>query len=346
MIRWIKRLCFMAVGLVLLLVAPVAYNEALCRGDGVAKPYAPLLEAQHHRSEARSFLTYPEWHIVHAYDDYGAVLRKGDPHDYGYLRGIAGFWTSLCALSKVSDAHGGFDFETKQTIYTIGVSFTAELLMKAAYEETLGRVATWVRGEAPSKLDQLSGDQARAYAKFLQQVPWYRWDFDRDRQALNAVEPMGFRDRERRAALGIEYRIKGAYAGVITKAVEGMTPDALTLRMVVRGLSRAELSTLEGVRVIGDLEDGLEIETPRYRALTHLLAEMAGRGAEFVEIAGNDDILLTATSDQAYDDALFTFGRQGYGDLRHLIVLPVMELAPFLRDMSARGLTLEHIHDY
>ncbi|MEN9011764.1 MAG: hypothetical protein ABF241_06845, partial [Yoonia sp.] len=51
-------------------------------------------------------------------------------HDYQYLPAIGEFWASLCSLSKSSGPHGGFPAEFKSTVYTIGVSFTAELLQK------------------------------------------------------------------------------------------------------------------------------------------------------------------------------------------------------------------------
>ena len=83
-------------------------------------------------------LTYPEWHIVNAYDDYAKVIQLGDPHDYEYLKSISGFWSSLCTLSKKSASHGGFDFETKQTIYSIGVSFSANFYSKVCMKKHLG----------------------------------------------------------------------------------------------------------------------------------------------------------------------------------------------------------------
>ena len=129
-----------ALVLVLLLLSPVAYVETACRPQGEAAPYTSLLPPADHRPESRMLMTYPEWHIVHAYDDYARVIRDGDPHDYGFLRGIGGFWSSLCALSQASGAHGGVDGGTKQMVYVIGTSFTLELALKAAYEETLGRV--------------------------------------------------------------------------------------------------------------------------------------------------------------------------------------------------------------
>ncbi|MBK4216515.1 hypothetical protein JJJ17_11315 [Paracoccus caeni] len=349
--RWLlRKLLWLVAGLVALilcLLAPAGYVELACRPDMRADDYRPILPETDRRPEARTLLTYPEWHIVHAYDDYARVITTGDPQDYGYLSSIGGFWSSLCALSEATGDHGGFPWETKQMVYTIGVSFTAEMLMKAAYEETLGRVATWIRGDTRAPLDDLSALQAADYAEFLQQVPWYKWDFAKSAAELHETGGRGFRDRERRLALGLEYRGKAAYAGVIAQAVAQVGADALTLRMIVAGIDAERLAALPGVNVIGQRPEGIEIETPRYRELTHLLAQMAAEGAGFVEIAGNDDILVTAISGQEQaTGAIFSFRRQGYGDFRHLIMVKVADLGSLLREMSGEGLTLEHVHDY
>lgn len=342
-LRWLKRV-FILLGVIIIgFLSPVAYIETACRPDVLANAYSPLLPADWHRPEGRTLLTYPEWHIVHAYDDYAEVVRVGDPHDFGYLSSIAGFWSSLCALSTASGDHGGFPWETKQMVYTIGVSFTAELLLKAAYEETVGRVATWIRGPDHAPLDDLSAGQASDYATFLQQVPWYKWDFTGDAAALDAAATPAFRDRERRFALGIEYRVKAAYARVIAAAVANVGADQLTLRAVVTGLSEDRLAALPGVAIIRTMPEGVEIETPRYRAFTDLAQQIAAQGGDFVEIAGNDDILFTAISDvPTMPGAIHSFARQGNAGTRHLVLVKVTALAATLR--ATRG--VEHIHDY
>ena len=109
------------------------------------------------------------------------------------------------------------------TIYTIGVSFTAELLVKALYEETVGRVEALLRGAERAELDDVSARQAADYAKFLQQTPWYKWDFRSDAAELRVASTGSMRDREREFALGLEYGAKAAYAGVIASAVEMLT---------------------------------------------------------------------------------------------------------------------------
>ncbi|MGB0508167.1 MAG: hypothetical protein ACPGGK_18425 [Pikeienuella sp.] len=292
-------------------------------------------------------MTYPEWHIVHAYADYAQTIQTGDPHDYQYLRAIEGFWTSLCSLTETASAHGEVDGATKQMVYVIGVSFTAELLLKAAYEETLGRLFASLRGAERSPLDNLSAEQASSYAAFLQQTPWYKWQFRQNKAALNDQATTALRDRERRVALGIEYGVKAAYANVIVDAVAQMGQDDLTLRMIVKGADPAQLESENDVTVLAIHPEGIEVETTRYRALTHRLERWAHKGMNFIEIAGNDDILFTVLSETPeMTNATYSRSRQGAGGFRHLVVVKVHELADFLRTMETDGYRLEHIHDY
>ncbi len=345
--RWLLRLVAVLVLLVVALLLPVAYVELACRGEAVPDTYASLLPPEDRRAESRTLLTYPEWHIVHAYDDYAKVIAIDDPHDFGYFRAIRTYWSSLCALNEQAAAHGGVDGETKQLVYVIGVSFTAELALKAAYEETVGRVFTWFRGPEHAPLDVLSAKQAAAYATFLQQVPWYKWDFEADIAALTAAETDAMRDHERRIALGSEFGAKAGYAGVIASAVAATGADELTLRMIVTGADAETLGALEGVTVIAERPEGVEIETLRYRALTHLLERMAAQDIDVVEIAGNDDIMLTMISDDpTMHGAIFNFARQGYGDYRHLLLVKVPELMNTLRAIATKSAHVEHVHDY
>lgn len=342
--RWLGRIVLALLLVVAGLLSPLVYIETMCRPQGQSAAHTPLLPQEWQRPEGRTLLTYPEWHIVHAYDDYAEVIRTGNPHQFGFLTSITGFWSSLCALSQASGQHGGFDWTTKQTIYTIGVSFTAELLAKAAYEETLGRAATWVRGDTRAPLDDLSAQQASDYATFLQQVPWYKWDFTADAAALYAATD-AFRDRERRLALGIEYRVKASYARVIAAAVASVGADQLRLRAVVTGMTAEALAALPDVSVVATRPEGVEIEAPRYRAFTKLAQFIAAAGGSFTEIAGNDDILFTAISVKpTMAGAIHSFARQGNPGYRHLVLLPVAGLAAALRALPEGA--LEHIHDY
>ena len=345
--KWLSRLILVVLLVVLALVAPIMWMELGCRSQGGMEPYDALLPEEHHRSEARTLLTYPEWHIVNAYDEYAKVVELAEPHDYRFFSAISGYWNSLCGLKKRANRHGGMTNETKQLVYTIGVSFTAEMVMKALYEETIGRISTLVRGPGKAPLDTLSATQAAEYATFLQQTPWYKYDFNADIAALDAAKTNAPRDIERRFALGTEYWAKSAYAGLIEEAVDRVGPDELTLRMIVNNASAGDLARMEGVIVKSIRGNGIEVETVRYRALTEILTEMARQDMDVVEIAGNDDIMLSVLSNQSrLQGALFSTWRQGYGDYRHLLRVKVPDMMVLLRFLETDDARLEHVYDY
>lgn len=346
--RWFKRGLIILFVIILILLAPATYVEFGCREPMAERDYNAILAPKHHRNLAASFLTYPEWNIVHAYDDYAAVIETRDPHEFGFLRAIRQFWSSACSLSKIADQNGGADQATKQTMYVIGVSFTAELLAKAAYEETIGRVFAILRGSERSKLDNLSAKMARTYATFLQQVPWYKYDFQTDRAQLHSESEGSVRDTERRFALGTEFAVKTVYAGVIGNAVSATGEAALTIRTVIDGMTESKLKSIKDVTIIGTTPYGIEIETPRYRVFTKILQEIARFGGSPIEIAGNDRIMLSAiSSQQEFGKGFFEIARQGHGDYRYLFNVPMSELSQTIENMRhSKTMRLEHIYDY
>lgn len=348
-ISFFKSIIFFLVLVVVALLVPVGYNELACRGTPLAEANADpvMTDAAYHRPESATYLTYPEWHIVNAYDEYAKVLETGDPHHYNFLASVSGFWTSLCQLTEQANAHGRGDLNTKLMVYTIGSSFTFEFLMKAAYEETVGRLVTLIRGPYRDNLDEVSAAMATDYAGFLQQVPWYEYDFAADRDILRDRSHKSIRDVERRMALGAEFWAKANYAKLIAKGVEATGKADLTIRSVVSDLTEEQLSAIDGVTVIQSAETGTQIETGRYRAFTNILKEISAQGGTVVEIAGNDDVLVAMLSENKRSRAaLATFPRQGYGDYRHLVNLRVNRLSDYIRTSADRDEVVEHVYDY
>jgi hypothetical protein len=345
----IKSVVVILVIVVALLLAPVGYTEFACRGTPLpsANPNALITDPAHKRVESATYLTYPEWHVVNAYDEYAKVLESGDPHHYDYISSVFGFWTSLCSLNQVADGHGGGDLGTKLMVYTVGASFTFEFAMKAAYEETVGRIVTLIRGPYRDNLDEISAAMARDYAGFLHQVPWYQYDFGADREILRDRSQKSIRDVERRMALGVEFGVKSAYAKLIAKGVEATGKADLTIRSVVTGLTDEELTAIDGVTIIGKSDQGTEIETPRYRAFTNIVIAISEQGGTVLDIAGNDDVLVSALSDNKRSRAaVASFTHQGYGDYRHLLRFKVNQLSDFIRSSPSKEEQLEHIFDY
>jgi hypothetical protein len=342
--------------LLCLLLAPVGYVELACRGeaDPNARPYSPLLtDPASQRLEANTYLTYPEWHIVYAYDGLAEALKTGDEHAFDYASSVTSFWRSTCALMRVADAHGGADGATRGMIHTIGVSFTVEMGLKALYEETIGRATAWWRGPRKTPQDLAVARMAADYSAFLRQTPWYAYPFPREARALWAP-PAGFSLRawERRLGIGTEFMAKAAYAKVIEGAVAATEVAKLEIRSVIGGLDAAQLTAIPNVTVIGPRGAGVEINTPRYDLFTRILVAIATQGGTILEIAGNDDIMVTITV-PAGSDARVAQGaivlrmpRSGFSGERWIVDVPVRDLAAFLDAHPLGDPGLEHIFDY
>ena len=337
----------------LLLMSPVAYVELGCRGQGGTQSYEPLVsDPVFQRREANTYLTYPEWHIVFAYDGLARALTTGDEHAFDYIRSILGFWSSTCALTRVASQHGGADWDTRSMIHTIGVSFTAEMLVKAAYEETMGRATAWLRGPRKTAQDAVIAVVATDYAAFLRQTPWYQYPFNRKAHELWAAPVDQFvRGWERRLAIGLEFEAKAVYAKVIADAVAATAPAQLVIRSVVSGLDATALRSIPGITVIDARGDAFEIETPRYDQFTRILADVARQGGAIHEIAGNDEIMVSVTVREGvavgqHGTVILRMRRDGIPGERLLVNVRMPELAAFLNTYPLGEPGLEHVFDY
>ncbi|MGV3552939.1 hypothetical protein [Rhizobium sp.] len=349
-VKWIVILILLtSVGL----AAPIAYVELSCHAPVTNDAYTPLIsDAKDQRREANTYLTYPEWHIVYAYDGLAEVLKTSDEHDFDYVSSVWRFWESTCALTRVADAHGGADGNTRLMIYTIGASFTLEMAVKGAYEETVGWVFAALRGPVKTSQDRVASTMAADYAAFLRQTPWYKYDFQRMVDALWAAPVAdSVRSWERRLALGAEWKAKIFYAGLIAAGVNATGPAALTIKTVVTGLDAAQLSMIGDVKVVSESPDGIVIETPRYARFTEILSAIARAGGSIREIAGNDDIMVAITLPQGEDylgpgEVITRLPREGFSTERVLVDTKVGDLARLLSSRPAADPGLEHVFDY
>ncbi|PYB70789.1 hypothetical protein [Rhizobium wuzhouense] len=352
-LRLAKWLALSFVLLIVVLLIPVGYVETFCTAEPQQETFTPkMTDPAFLRAEANSYLTYPEWHIVYAYEGLANILKTGDEHDFGYTRSVVGFWASFCALNREADRHGGADVATRRTIHVIGVSFTLEMGMKALYEETVGRLFALLRGADKAPQDRYAAVMAEDYGQFLHQTPWYKYNFDGSVTKLWAEPVTSLRSWERRLALGGEWKAKAAYARVIAGAVAATGQAQLTIRSLIAGVPAADLQSIADVTVVEDRgADGILIETPRYRAFTVILQQIAARNGRIVEIAGNDDIMVSALgasvpSQLGFATRIVDINRDGFTGRRMLLQAKVRDLPALFSELGAVGLELEHVYDY
>ena len=113
-------------------------------------------------------------------------------------------------------------------IYVIGISYSAEYAIKGLYENTIGRVFEWIRGEKRTPQDEFGRAVLQDYAAFLYTIPWYKYPFREKLDGLMAISaptPSNLRSWERDFALGAEYFVKIGYAALIQKALDAGGDD-------------------------------------------------------------------------------------------------------------------------
>ena len=353
-----RRLLLLGLGIGLLtLFSPIAWVETGCMQAAVRDepPYQPFLAPGHHRPETNTYVTYPEWLIVHVYEDYAAVARFEGESAFPYFSSIDRYWSNLCVMTRQASARGAITGDSKAMLYTIGVSFSLEMALKGAYERTAGWLTEAIGGNAPTPEDRFARAVADDYAVFLVQTPWYEYPFGGKLHAFWTDVPWSggnvVRKLERRISFSLEFGIKAVYAKVIDAAA-GMAPAPLRIRSVVRGLSDSALAAESQVKLVDTLANGLQVvETPRYRDFTHILQRLARGGADVVEIAGNDDIFVTLllppgaptlegplliTAPVAARPSWHREGR----------LVKVANLAALVRRLDSFGAELEHVYEY
>jgi hypothetical protein len=360
-IRALRALAVLLLLAGLAIAATVSSIEFGCRASSAPRPVATASvlaapPADYRRPEVDSFLSYPEWFIVHAYEDLAAVLATRDESDFGYASSVSGYWRSLCRLNRVAHAYGGNQTDTKLMLYTIGFSFTLELAAKGAYESTVGALAEALRGTQKTALDKHIAQVARRYAVFLQQTPWYEFDFGSEVAALWQVQRAAgdslLRHWERRLAMSVEFGAKALYAKLIGAAAGAMgTVDRTTLAV----FSAGDEATLDawlaasGTELVARLSprEAL-VRSDRYRAFTRVLVAAAHAGAQPVEVAGNRRALVTVVAAQPpAATVLFAVplssepGQQRFG-----IDTRVDELSALLVSLQSAGGRFEHFYDY
>ena len=137
----------------LALIVPLlrAGVECRIRGGGVAPELSPepaptaieTIKARlpgYARAEEQTFLTYPEWYIVYSADEYAAFIAKNRPSQFPYFAAISQYWNGYYDVCAITRGRYAYNDGYHLMLDVIGVSFTAENLVKGAYENTIGRL--------------------------------------------------------------------------------------------------------------------------------------------------------------------------------------------------------------
>lgn len=372
--RWLKRIIkailWLVVIVVLIPIAGLAYGFLTTPSldttplSGVAegappKALADKIRAEipgYQRTEESTFLTYPEWAIVYAAREYAGFVDKNQPSGFPYLSYIGRFWQDYAMVIRASSAYR-FNLDNHQMLVIIGTSHTIEHAIQWAYENTVGRVTEATAGKRTA-VDIYQAKVAADYAGFLDQVPWYQFPYAEKRAGLFAVQPAAddsaFRTSERKLAFGLADTIKQGYADLIKSALAATTdPALLDIHVWAKGpvseVTRNEPDTLLE-RDLG--ADGTVFVTRRYQVFTDMIPRLIGKGISFVEIGGNDEIMVTMLSNDEIKvpegaRTLFSYPLPAEPSTRRTgLTVAVRKLHVVLPALMTAGARLEHVYDY
>jgi hypothetical protein len=319
---------------------------------------SPIPEDQR-RSVEQTFLTFPEWFLVHSPAEYAVLVKTRPAHDFPFISHTHQLWSSYASviaeqMREKYPLNAGYHV----MICVIATSTTIEYALRWVYENTLGRIS-WMTASGLTDEDRYGAVVAQDYVNFIRKEPWYLYDFWSKLQGLWSTTPAWgpdiIRKWERRYALSTEFLIKAAYAKLIEAATRtAYTPVLMTTQVVVDH-APSSIPANSNMKILHVLPDGRAVmELPRYFDFRIAASQLAQSGSKLVDIAGNSSVILVTvwTEDNAnlqvdgarvlFEQPLITMpGHKRFG-----LVLPVSGLSDFLMTASQKGVTVEHVYDY
>jgi len=311
----------------------------------------------YYRPESKTYLTLPEWYIVYSTDEYAAFLQKNSSSDFPYFRAVGQYWQSYIDVCNEIQGRYPFNGDSQFTLGFIGISFTAENMLKGAYEGTIGRFTDWISSDTPTEEEVYAAQVAQEYGEFLHMTPWYFFPFTEKLQGLWEIDLWGrdpIRKWERKFALTIEYGGKVLYGGFTNLGAQATYggADVEKIHAVTTGTTDNMLS--DDLEVVETIDNTQLVRITRFEYFSDTVPGLMEREMRFVEIAGNDEILFTLIGSQDADYS-FEYGTYLFdlpiltqdGLTRVAVKVSVADMDSFLDELKGReDVQFEHMYDY
>jgi len=312
------------------------------------------------KGEEQTYLTLPEWYLVFNPNEYAEFLADNNknPSDFPFIKSIDEYWTLYDRVTKLTQNVYPENSEYKTMLWVIGVSTTAEYLLKGLYENTMGRISYWTASE-PTPEDRLIRSAQAAYAKLIYTEAWYKFPFfDWVKKMWSDTPFFGknfMRKIERKLFFTLEFGVKTVYAKLIGFGAQtAYDPSDGMVTMLVKITSDNALEVDSRVLIKKQLDSNhFIISIPRWGGFTEIMPKLTKAGVDFIEISGNDDIVVTviavANSTKVFEDAQILFSSRVFypPNFKRLVYsVKVAKLAAFMTNIEAEHMTLEHIYDY
>lgn len=311
----------------------------------------------YYRDEAQTFLTVPEWYLVFNPKEYADYLEAGeDPSDFPFYSSIDEYWKIYDRSKTLTSGAYPPNEEYLTMLDVIGVSITLEYTAKMLYENTLGQFFSWFSNGIPSDDEREIVKAQRAYSDFIYDKAWYEFRFMPWVKGVwrvsNNAESNWVRKVERKLFFTFEFTFKAAYATLIEWAAHEAYDESPT-NIFALVATPDSLKTLTNVVVLDHQDEKKLIGIARWGSFTKAMLEMAEQDIKMLEIAGNDEILVSVLRSRITEKTvlqsqlLYTSQVVSNPDVIrevHLVSVPV--LLAFIKELKQNNIELEHVYDY
>jgi hypothetical protein len=309
------------------------------------------------RNESGTYLTLPEWYIVYSADEYASFVKSRAPSRFPYFSAADQYWRYYEQACRATKRVYPFDLGNHLMLGVIGMSFWAENVAKGLYENTIG-VLTENIGFYHTDEDLFARKTAQEYAEFIHATPWYEFPFATKLKRLWTQTPLWgpepVRKWERRLVLSVEYTVKALYGWVIGLGTRSVyQPEDLVIHAWLDDAPERIFADtrIRKVKTLGPRS--YIVALPRYAAFTPVVTALVKQGVRFHDLAGNNEILLTAIAPRELDWHATSGGIVLSEEIltnpatkRIGVRVPVRTLHVILTDLPTRGASVEHLYDY
>jgi hypothetical protein len=297
-------------------------------------PKTPVADV---RPADQTFLTFPEWYLVFSPEEQAQYYTHATSTTFPFTTHTAQIWESYKIVNdQIKDnfpRNDGYHL----MIRVIGVSASVEYSVKAWYELVVGRLTDTTIPITDE--DKFNAKFTREYVDFINDLPWYQFDFKSELKELWTATPFFgdhlLRKLERRYILTSELMVKYVYGKLIGFGTQQVYDEALLTTAVI-------------------LENDSLVHLPRYNRFAAAATKLAAEGHSFKEIAGNTSAIMITILVNSSDSTRLDGTQEIFSQLissdpqwkRVAIVVPVRDLNKVLLEIERKKVMVEHAFDY
>ncbi|MFT3933209.1 MAG: hypothetical protein QM726_06310 [Chitinophagaceae bacterium] len=303
----------------------------------------PITPQKDCRPADQTFLTFPEWFLVFSPEEQANYFKEHTSTSFPYTKHTAQIWQSYRIVKD--QIRGNFPVNRGYhfMIWVIGTSASVEYVMKAIYETIVGRITD--TKTVQTEEDKFNSVYTQDYVDFIKDRPWYEFDFKKRLKYLWREVPFSgkhfFRKIDRRYILTSELLVKWGYGKLIGLGTKTVYDEALPTTAVLY-----DSANNPGTPVLAYL--------PRYDKFAAAVVDLAKKGFQFKEIAGNNSailltILTSSTDTTTFENSQIVFRQPVASNLtmqRIALAVPVADLHQLLLQLEKDNVFIEHVFDY